>query len=329
MAVAARWAASAHVVSSSCAVPLRRRSLSASAGDRRGVGDSRPARRPVRRAWTRRAARSASGHRCQPARFRRPLPRASASASPMPAPAAPTASGWSTIRRQALDSAAGGRRGCRCRPSRRTRAPAVAGSACRTSCRGDRGSVRARRSSPSVASSRSTISSGADPAEVVGADVESRYMPMLVGDVRWATTAAGRPGSCRAAARGRWCRRTSRRTARSGARSTQRATSCVDSRPVRRSPPGKLIWRAIHGAASHSTTNGATIHAAPGFGRDDAHADDGSEHDAAGHLPVEAARSRSRSAFTCAAVCHSSRCRRVTSIRTSVRTIASTMSHAW
>ena len=40
---------------------------------------------------------------------------------------------------------------------------------------------------------------------------------------------------------------------------------------LRRSPPGRLICRAIHGAASQSTTNGAAIHAASGLERDRQH----------------------------------------------------------
>ena len=115
----------------------------------------------------------------------------------------------------------GGRRDCRCRPTRRTAARAARGRACRTSCRSGRGNARGCRWSPSVASRRSTISSvPIQPKSwaVHGREqVQARCSSATCGAPR---PARDRPGSCRAEGRGRPGRRRSRRTARFGARSS-------------------------------------------------------------------------------------------------------------
>ena len=66
-----------------------------------------------------------------------------------------------------------------------------AGRACRTSCRGARGSARGAPCVASVASRRSTISSVPIQPKSRAVTVASRYSPMFVGEVRCATTGAG------------------------------------------------------------------------------------------------------------------------------------------
>ena len=71
------------------------------------------------------------------------------------------------------------------------RARAGAGRACRTSCRGARGSARGARSSR--ASPRGAPPSRSVPIQPKSraVTVASRYIPMFVGEVRWATTGVG------------------------------------------------------------------------------------------------------------------------------------------
>ena len=117
--------------------------------------------------------------------------RASASASPIPASAAATGSGWSIIWRQALASASRWPARLPLSTDETYAGSSGGGRACRTSCRGGRGTARAGRSWR--ASPR-----GAPPSRCVpiqpksrAVTVASRYIPMFVGDVRWATTGVG------------------------------------------------------------------------------------------------------------------------------------------
>ena len=55
----------------------------------------------------------------------------------------------------------------------------------------------------------------------------------------------------------------------------------------------------------------------------------GGEHHGPAHPVIDAAEVRSKADFACAAVTHSSKFRRVTYTRKSVRTIASVINHAW
>ncbi len=83
------------------------------------------------------------------------------------------------------------RRDSRYRPRRCISDPADEDRACRTNCRNDRGSARARSSIARVASSRSTVSIIPIQPKSRAAATDKRYRPRLVGDVRWATTGTG------------------------------------------------------------------------------------------------------------------------------------------
>ena len=146
------------------------------------AGSSRASSRCRRvRVWLR------GRRRCAPA-----ASRVSAIASPIPPSAAATGSGWSIIWRQALDEreqvagevAAVDRRHV-------LRARAGAGRACRTSCRGGPRNRSRRPIVASVASRRSTMSSVPIQPKSRAVTVASRYIPMFVGEVRWATTGVG------------------------------------------------------------------------------------------------------------------------------------------
>ena len=101
-----------------------------------------------------------------------------------------SASGRSTPGRH-WRARSGGRPDCRCRRWRHTADRAGADRACRTSCRNGRGNARGCpwwRASPPAA--RPLRSFPIQPKSRALA-AESRYRPILVGEVRWASTGAG------------------------------------------------------------------------------------------------------------------------------------------
>ena len=182
----------------------------------------------------------------------------------------------------------------------------------------------------SVASRRSTASTVPSQPKSRAATVDSTYSPMFVGDVRCATTglgaswklSGGKPWSSGPTnvAKNRHVRRAINRRARASSNDSCSALA------IRR---GTLMKRATAGAASHSSRNGS----AAGHASGRIHATATVAAAASATPPAmrrqKPRRSRRSPAFACAAVTHSSNRRRVMYTRSSVRTIASLMSHAW
>ena len=90
-----------------------------------------------------------------------------------------------------------------------------------------------------------------------------------------------------------------------------------------------LIQRATAGAAIHSAPNGIAAHKACGRATATAKSAAKATRTLATMRPYVASRLRSTACLACAAVTHCSKLRRVKIKRTSVRTIASVISHAW
>ena len=118
----------------------------------------------------------------------------------------------------------------------------------------------------SVASSRSTISSVPIQPKSRAVTVASRYIPMFVGEVRWATTGAGSSwklsgGSAWSAGVTKVSKKRQVRRAMSRSAVVSRSDSCsaTDSRG------GRLTQRATSGDRSQRPTNGVAIQAASGF----------------------------------------------------------------
>ena len=92
---------------------------------------------------------------------------------------------------------------------------------------------------------------------------------------------------------------------------------------------GMLIQRATTGDATHSARNGSATGSASGRAIATTTATSADSDTLPAIRRQKPRRSRRRPAFACAAVTHSNRRRCVTYTRTSVRTIASPITHAW
>ena len=152
---------------------------------------------------------------------------------------------------------------------------------------------------------------------------------MLVGDVRCATTGFGsswKLSGGRKLSSGPTKVSKNRQVRRAVARRV--ATSCGDMVGVLDTRGGWLTHRATRGDRAHSTTNGPAIAQAPGRMNATSAAAARASTSAPAIRRYTPVTSRADPAFDWAAVTHSSRRRRVTYRRTSVRAMASPISHA-
>ena len=212
--------------------------------------------------------------------------------------------------------------------------PAAADPACRTSCRNGRGSARACAMVASVASSRSTASfvpiqpksRALDRRQEVKAEI-GRRGPVREDRRRVFLEVVRRQHVDRPASR------RSRRTARCGVRSGAGAPRVVSRhRQAARaggetgSPSARRRARQSTAAANGHRHRPGACATAPRPTTTARNAND----DRTGHPRDKSRRRSSRGPSAAwAAVIHSSRCRRVTNNRISVRTIASPINHAW
>ena len=226
----------------------------------------------------------------------------------------------------------GSRRDCRCPPRRRTSARADGRPAYRTSCRGARDNARAP--------SRCAASPRSGPPRRASRSSRSRAPRRpRAGTARcwWARCAprppaAASPGSCPAAAP--WLFGVTKvvkySQVRRAMRRSVRASSGGRAARARTAVPGRLTHRAIAGATAHSIRIGSATGSAPGCCHPTTRRHD-RRHDAH-RLPCDdrirrawAARAMPRApSSSIPAFAAASR-----RSRTSVRTIASVINHAW